>query len=309
MAQDNKIEKHFFVEVLQSDNLRYVFPCGLGKYRATVQIRQGGAPYKDNCDVTIYGVSSETLRQISYLLANPLTKRDRRNRVRIWVGGDYDISSEKITGSELAFQAETYFIAADFTPAPNIALRIVGAVGCFEDSQDAGTEMEITDGMTLKQAFDKIIKNMEWNAVFFNGQSGKQLANKKLGADLLQGATWYQRALELANKFNLQIRFENYNIIIAKYGESLYNTEAQLISSANGLISYPTFTNDGVSFRTLFNNNLKVGDYVDIYSSVPLASNEYKIGEKVTTLSSEPNGQWQTQYIAFYRNGADFNNL
>lgn len=309
MAQSNdkRISKNFYIELIQGDNYRYVFPCGLGQYVAVVQIRQGGAPYKSNCDVTIYGLSAETLRQASFLLANPLTQIDKRNKIKIWVGGDY--KNNKITGGELAFQAEVFFASADFTPAPNIALRIVGAVGYFIDTLDAGTEMEIAEGTTYKQAFNQIAKKIGSINVFFNGVSGKELANKTLNYTLLSGSTWYQRACTLAEMLNLQISFENESIYIAKIKENLYDNDPFVISWTNELISYPTFTSDGITFRGIFNNNIKVGCYIDVYSNVPLASNGYKVAEKITTLSSEPNGQWQTQYTAYYREGADYQNL
>lgn len=311
MAQSNdkRISKDFFIEILQSDNSRYVFPCGFGKYVATVEIRQGGAPYKSNCDATIYGLRTETLRQLSFLLANPLTQTDKRNKIKIWVGGDYNYSTGQITGGELAFQAEIYFAAADFTPAPNIALRIVGAVGYFADTQDAGTAMEIEEGTTYKQAFNQIAQKMGSVNVFFNGTSGKELENKKLNYTILDKPTWYQRAIQLAEMLNLQVMLENDTLLVAKYGENLYSNPPFSLSWENGLISYPTFTSDGISFRGIFDNNIKVGCYVDVYSNVPLASNGYKIAEKVTTLSSEPNGQWQTQYTAYYRFGVDYKNL
>ena len=320
---DERISKKFFIEIEQGqNNLRYVFPCGLGKYRATAQIRQGGSPYKDNCDITIYGLGIDTLKQLSYLLANPLIEIDKRNKVKIWVGGDF--KNNQITGGDLAFQAESYFSAADFSTAPNIAFRIVGAVGYFEDCLSAGTDYEIKRGATLEQVFNHIVKQMNWNSVIFAGKSKKKLASKVLDDDYLESPTWYQRASELADKFRLQIRFANYNIIVAKYGENLFDEEGiSEIGADNGLISYPTFTSDGINFRAIYNNNIKVGSLIKVKSIVPFITgsevqkgnetfykeNTYIVGEKITTLSSEPNGQWQTEYRAFYAQGANFASL
>lgn len=334
MAQSNdaRFSRNFFIEILQADGSRFVFPCGAGKYRATVQIREGGAPYKSNCDITIYGLSWAKLNQLSYLITNPLTEIDKRNKVKIWVGGDK--VGDEIWGSQLAFQAESYFCAADFTPAPNIAFRIVGAVGYYADTDSAGLGFTINKGMTLKQAFNIIVKEMGWNNVFFRGKSAEEISNTVLEKDYLEAPTWYQRANDLANMFNLQINFSDYNILIAKHGESLYDDLPFDINSENGLISYPTFTNDGVSFRALYDTRIKLYHKVKLKSTVPYISgnyvqnvtfaqqenmsyantysyvdNEYIIAEKISTLSSEPNGQWQTEYRAFYANGAEFKNI
>jgi hypothetical protein len=310
---DNRISKKFFIEIEQKDNLHYVFPCGQGQYRATAQIRQGGAPFKDNCDITIYGLGLETLRQLSYLLANPLIEFNKRNKVKIWVGGDF--RNNQITGGDLAFQAESYFAAADFTTAPNIAFRIVGAVGYFEDYKSAGTAYKIERGSKVGQVFNYIVKQMNWNSVIFSGESKNEIENKVLDTCYLESPTWLQRARELADMFNYQIRFSNYDIIIAKYGENLFDEATKEISAENGLISYPTFTSDGISFRAIYNNDIKVGSKIKVKSVVPFLSgnekreNTYVVGEKITTLSSEPNGQWQTEYRAFYAQGAVFNSL
>ena len=318
---DSRISKNFFIEIEQKDNLRYVFPCGLGQYRATAQIRQGGYPFKDNCDITIYGLGIDTIKQLSYLLANPLIEIDKRNKVKIWVGGDF--RNNQITGGDLAFQAESYFSAADFSTTPNIAFRIVGAVGYFEDCKSAGTAYKIKKGAKVSQVFNYIVKQMNWNSVVFAGKSKNKIANKVLDNCYLERPTWFQRAGELAEMFNFQIRFANYDIIIAKYGENLFDEEAKEISADNGLISYPTFTSDGINFRAIYNNNIKVGSLIKVKSIVPFITgsevqkgnetfykeNTYIVGEKITTLSSEPNGQWQTEYRAFYAQGANFASL
>lgn len=294
----NNIEKTFHIEIAQ-ENATFIFPCSQGQYRATAQIREGGFPYKDNCDIVIWGVGQEKLRQLTYLVSNPATERNKKNTVKIWVNGS--VQGNKIVGGNLAFQGDTYFTSADFTGAPNISLNLTGAIGIWSDTQSAGAEYQITaeQGLTLKQLLEIIKNKLGWGLVKFTGKNAETVANRKIGDYIMSGATWYQRLNNVASDFNLSIRNNNYNIIVAQYGDEFY-TEQITVNRDNGLITYPTFTNFGVSFQTIYNNNIKVGNIIKLESIVPLSSNSYKVEEKLTTLSSEPNGQWKSQYTASY---------
>lgn len=67
-----------------------------------------------------------------------------------------------------------------------------------------------------------------------------------------------------------------------------------LISPATGLVGYPKFRDQGMSFRCLFNPALKLGGSIKMQSSIQPASGLwYIVGPLVYNLSAQmPQGPW-----------------
>ena len=66
-----------------------------------------------------------------------------------------------------------------------------------------------------------------------------------------------------------------------------------LISSASGLVGYPTFDGVGVNFQTLFNPAITFGGSVKLVTDVQQAAGEWVVTSVGHRLESEkPGGAW-----------------
>jgi hypothetical protein len=76
-----------------------------------------------------------------------------------------------------------------------------------------------------------------------------------------------------------------------------------LISAATGLIGYPKFQSNGMSFTTLFNPNIRLGARIQMQSSTGQAAQNApaSAGLPAGTQSGGPNGLW---YVAAAGGGA-----
>lgn len=69
-----------------------------------------------------------------------------------------------------------------------------------------------------------------------------------------------------------------------------------VISSATGMVGYPTFQSPGISVRTIFNNQLRYGASVKVESILPFANGTFTMFQLSHELQSEtPNGTWFTE--------------
>ncbi|EKD9930516.1 hypothetical protein OS580_001463 [Escherichia coli] len=68
-----------------------------------------------------------------------------------------------------------------------------------------------------------------------------------------------------------------------------------LVSSDNGLIGWPIFSNGGVMFQTKYSPLLVTGRYVQLETNLPHASGQYQLSTVRHELSSwTPNGPWHS---------------
>ena len=75
---------------------------------------------------------------------------------------------------------------------------------------------------------------------------------------------------------------------------------APLVSPQTGLVGYPTFALQQISFVTELNPNIEVGRHVQVESSIPNAVGTWTVTEIVTDLETEtPDGAWFQSVTAF----------
>lgn len=72
--------------------------------------------------------------------------------------------------------------------------------------------------------------------------------------------------------------------------------ESPLLSKDTGLLGYPSFSNEGIVCKSIFNENFKVGGYFKLESVLPYASGEWQIVKVEHKLSAYEvsGGDWLT---------------
>ena len=75
--------------------------------------------------------------------------------------------------------------------------------------------------------------------------------------------------------------------------------EIPLIANYSGLLGYPSFSDNGISFTCIFNDKIKVGGIVSLQSILPWATAEWQVTKVEHQLSAFDNsGIWETNVDA-----------
>lgn len=306
MAYNEKtLDKRFTVEITQAipnteDLFRtYTFNCGnfqrnaLDKvYNGSLRVSEACGVYRDNCDIAIYGLNPKKLEELSFLVWNPTKGVDFRNTIRVFVD------------NMLIYAGNIYKVISDFSNSPDVCLRIVGVVGTYISCLIREENKDVT-GLTIKEAFKSLGDSAGFKTVVSNKVNGK------CPKIVLQGSVRDQ-IVQLAKDLDLNFSLSYNYLRVAPKGEVLGFSEEDTIgdmaqaknvpeiSLVNGLVGYPSFSDIGVNFRTIFKPTLRTGNLVDLYSIVPKVTGRHLITSKTMNLSTLPNGQWYADYTTMF---------
>ena len=300
----NSLNKEFTVKITravpenETDVYTYTFKCGNEPYnnvsdnisghfyRGEVNIQESGGVHKDTCDIAIYGLSLNSLNAICFTWWDAIRKPDMRNKVEV------------IVEDTVIFQGDTYFINSDFSKAPDVCLRITGVVG-YAISAIMLPNKDYT-GWNILNMFEDLGKQAGMRVLISQSVNG-------LCPKLVLSGSLSNRIQKLGKELDIDVILTCGYIIVKKHDEAMpiFNsnsgvsiTPTKLINKDHGMIGYPSFNNFGVNFSALFDPYIKTGQVVRIESIVPKVTGEYKIISKQSLLSSLPNGQWRSNYVA-----------
>jgi hypothetical protein len=105
----------------------------------------------------------------------------------------------------------------------------------------------------------------------------------------------------MAGEAGADLIIDGREIIMLPAGEARKGN-AVLVNRDTGLVGYPTFTEDGVTFAMFFNPEVLFGGLVRLESVVPKATGTWKVTEVKHSISSAD--KWRTEIKAEYY-GAD----
>lgn len=263
------------------DNEVKTFECGLGKFHADVMIRNGGMPSKEQCNVNIYGVGRETIKNFSFLVFNN-TIVNPFNMLEI------------IADDSLVFRGNYISSFGDFSQVPNISLKLNAVVSYAESfEKKPNTVIMASDNRSVESVFKQLADDMQFN--YINGG-----VNMKCPDIVLSGSS-YSKAWQLAKDLGLRIVISDRIIAFAPKGQPI-NKIAVNINKGNGLIGYPSFTQTGITFRTLYNPLIRLGYLVKIESDMPGADGNWQVKNINTNLSTKTGGEWASEVICCVHN-------
>ena len=91
-------------------------------------------------------------------------------------------------------------------------------------------------------------------------------------------------------------------VLVEKHGIRKTQGSIHLINAMNGMIGYPTFSNNGINVTTFFRPDLRIGANFKLETIVPRASGTWKItGLRHELSANDPGAQaWKTSITAIY---------
>lgn len=248
-----------------------------------VSVTKPGLPEKNSATIKVWGLKYDAMAQLTTLASRPLEYT--RNLVSIWAG---DLDSELA----LVFSGEVTIGFADFNAAPDVCMQFEAETGIYP--QQIAEPVITTQGPATADALFSQ----------FSAAMGYTFKNEGLTTQVNNG--WYpgsplDKALKLSRDINCELFIDDGAVIVMPAGQARQGN-ATLLSKSTGLIGYPTFNQDGISCRCIFNPDLSYGGLIKVESIVPRATGTWRITKLSHSLSAYTpgGGNWESQVEGVY---------
>lgn len=273
--------------------------CGSqgSQLRGICTLEEGGQTYRNNAEITIYGIDADHLKNYSSLVLH--------KGKTVSIPETITVSTE----NKILFSGDSYLTFADFSRFPNISLRISASFG-FSAALVKGKQFTVEPDSKLKftAAANYLAGELNKDLGLY-GQPGMITTKfapevKKIicPAMTLTG-TSLDKLHNLAYALGLHRKIDHTGAFFWVPGKSYppdFVRQKPEVSVDTGLIRYPMFYNEGISFAVSSIGTWKVGDRIKLRSEVPYADGEYFINHIHIEMSTLPGGKWEANLNATY---------
>lgn len=261
----------------------------LSNLRVKVDVLKQGSPSMDKAVARVYGVTSSVMNSIS-TLGIPLNFWRIGNAMLIEAG-------DATNGMFTVFNGYLHQAFQDFDEVPETSLVLVAWGGQDHAIIPVGATSYAgdTDVATIMQT---IATKAGWG---FEGNSVKvTVSNPYLWGTALQ------QAHDLARMANIEVYLDtgkNPNLLAIWDKTKTRGGPVPLINARSGLVGYPKFQSNGMSFRCLFNPNIKLAGQIKMESTTggeptQIPADQIGVvpgaidGTRPATQTGGPNGIW-----------------
>ena len=223
-----------------------------------ISVTKPGLPEKNSATADISNIRLEDMEQMTFLAFQPL--QSNKNLLKIEAG-------ERGKPLSVVFSGEITSAYADFSAAPSPRFRIEAISGGY--AAKMGTAPVSVNGSA--SAADLIAQ--------FAGQIGYSFRNEGISASVrnaVYNGSPIEKARAVAEEVGAELLIDDNTMVLLPY-EAARAGSAVLITPQTGLISYPSFNSDGISFRCFYNPDLRQGGAVRVESIVPKATGTWKV--------------------------------
>ena len=242
----------------------------------SVTVTKQGGEAKNKASVTVDNLKLETATQLTTLAFKRLETYN--NVIQIDAGSQ---------GAELS----TIFIGEITSAVPvmgdnKLSLKIEALAGYYP-ALIPSTPTSVQENTTV----EKLMKQ-------FADEAGYSFENKGITASVANSVfigSPIAKAKTLARQADVDLLIDDNKFIIQPF-EAPKEGQIPLLSKGTGLIGYPSFSNEGINCKSVFNDKLKVGSYFKLESVLPHASGEWQITKVEHRLEAyTPNsGTWES---------------
>lgn len=251
-----------------------------------VDITKPGLPEKNSASVSIANISLADMEQMTFLAFQPL--QSLKNLITIEAGEQ---------GKTLAtvFKGEITSAYADYGSVPDVEFKIEALSGGYA-AQIGAKPISVKGNAKAADLIKQFAKEIGYT--FKNEGVAASVRNAVFNGSPIE------KARSVADEVGAELLIDDDSMILMPYDKPR-SGGAVLLTPETGLIGYPSFTSDGISFSCFFNPNLKQGGQVKIESIVPRASGYWKItklSHKLTAYRTG-GGSWYSSVDAAYIGG------
>jgi hypothetical protein len=252
--------------------------------RVSCMIERGGGSSMAQAQVRVYGMSLSDMLALSALNVK-VNQYDimavRKNTLIISAG-------DAVNGMSQIFEGQIMIGQIDMNAQPDVALTVIANEGLFEAIQPA-SPISYPNTMDVATVMQSLATSMGLN---FEGNG----VNVKLPRSYIHG-TYRDQVMQIADAAMINWTIENGTLAIWSRGSFRSGTPATL-SPTTGMVGYPTYSEMGISVRTLFNPNIRFGALVKVEGSQMKYANGpwsvYRIQHELE--SQTPGGAWFTTF-------------
>lgn len=237
----------------------------IGNYQGTMQLRA-------------YGLSPEMMNKLTTI--GPIaTAMLGKNKVLLAAGDDVD-------GMSTIYEGSIINAWGDYNSAPDVAFNLLaqaGAVGALKPILPLSPGEASAD---VAQMMSTLAKEMG-------------LGFENSGVTARMSYPYFDRSglaqlQAIASAADVEYTIDRGTLAIWPRGGT--RAGDVLVSPTTGMIGYPSFSSQGISITTLFDRRIKVGNLVQVESSLAMARGGWKALKVSHSLSSEtPGGPWFTK--------------
>lgn len=251
-----------------------------------VDITKPGLPEKNSASVSIANISLADMEQMTFLAFQPL--QSLKNLITIEAGEQ---------GKTLAtvFKGEITSAFADYGSVPDVEFKIEALSGGYA-AQIGAKPISVKGNAKASDLIKQFAKEIGYT--FKNEGVAASVRNAVFNGSPIE------KARSVADEVGAELLIDDDSMILMPYDKPR-SGGAVLLTPETGLIGYPSFTSDGISFSCFFNPNLKQGGQVKIESIVPRASGYWKITKLSHRLTAyrTGGGSWYSSVDAAYIGG------
>ena len=248
-----------------------------------VSVQKPGLPEKNSAAVKIWGLKYEDMAQLTMLAFKPL--ESQHNLISIKAG-------EKGGLLALVFQGEITSAFADFNAAPDVCMQFEADSGSYPQ-QIASPVVTVKGEAKADQLFSQFAQSAGYT--FKNEGVTSSVQNAWFPGSPIDKMT------KLARDVGCELIIDDGAIVVLPAGKAREGN-AVLLTKNTGLIGYPTFNQDGISCKCIFNPDLIYGGLIKVESIVPRATGLWRITKLTHDLSAynPGGGNWESQIEAAY---------
>lgn len=248
-----------------------------------VTVQKPGLPEKNSAAVKIWGLKYEDMAQLTMLAFKPL--ESQHNLISIKAG-------EKGGSLALVFQGEITSAFADFNAAPDVCMQFEADSGSYPQ-QIASPVATVKGEAKADQLFSQFAQSAGYT--FKNEGVTSSVQNAWFPGSPIDKMT------KLARDVGCELIIDDGAIVVLPAGKAREGN-AVLLTKNTGLIGYPTFNQDGISCKCIFNPDLIYGGLIKMESIVPRASGVWRITKLTHHITAyiPGGGNWESQIEASY---------
>lgn len=247
-----------------------------------VSIERPGLPDKDKARVKIYNLPLQEMEQLTTLAFKPL--QVRKNIIRIFAGNENDLSE--------VFNGDITSAFGNFNNAPDPVFEIEALCGYYASIQPS-SPTSISGSTPVADVISKVAQQIGYS--FINQGVTSSLRNAVLNGSPME------QAINAAKQVGAQLLVNDTTMTLLNANEAL-SGNAVLLNKDTGMIGYPTFNNEGIIVKSLYNKAFKFNGLVKVESIVPKATGVWRITKLTHNLSAfnSQGGQWVSEIEATY---------
>ncbi len=246
-------------------------------------VHKPGLPDRHNASVKVWGLTYEDMAELTMLSFRPLESQHNLLEIR---------AGEKDKTLSLVFQGEIVRAAADFNTAPDVCMEFEAESGGYPQ-QLARPITTVTGEAGAERLFAQ-----------FAQEAGYAYRNEGVSGSVRNA--WFpgppvDKMFKLARDLDCELIIDDNTVVTMPAGQARAGN-AVLLNKDAGLIGYPTFGQDGISCRCLYNPDLAYGGLARIESIVPRATGTWRITKLSHHLSAYTTGSgaWESRIEAAF---------